>query len=117
MAERNVRRGEVYLLEMAAYGGRLQKVRPVLVVQNDQGNLRSAETIVAAFRGMPEKKLLPIHVVVPQGVGGLDKVSVIDAGQLSTVPIHALRRRLGGLPASLMDVVDRALEVSLGLES
>lgn len=112
---RVVRRGEVFLFEMTIQGGRLEKNRPVLVVQNDAGNAAGAETIVAAIRSARHRPL-PILVPVSRGTGGLDRDSFVDAGQLMTVPIHALGRRLGTVPSSVMDVVDRALEVSLGLE-
>jgi mRNA interferase MazF len=91
------------------------KTRPVLIVQNDRGNFAGIETIVAAIRSV-RLRPLPIVVPVPRGAGGLDRDSHVDAGHLTTVPMDALGRRLGTLPSPLMELVDRALQVSLGLE-
>lgn len=93
----------------------MTKVRPVLVVQNDLGNIHGSETIVAGIRG-GRAHPLPILVAVPAGACGLDKNSVVDTGQLATLPSASLTRKLGSMPPAIMDLVDRALEVSLGLE-
>lgn len=116
MGERSVRRGEIYLLDFQEAGGRLTKFRPGLIVQNDRGNQRGLETVVAAIRAATPGKWLPVHVGVRRGIGGLDKDSVVDAGHLTTVRKGELGKRLGTLPDALMDSVDRALAVSLGLE-
>ena len=102
----SVRRGEVYLLNFQDAGGRLTKRRPGLVVQNDKGNQRGTETIVAggaAERHGHEAR----HAEVPE--------PVVDAGQLTTVSLADLGKRLGALPEPLMHIVDRALAISLGL--
>lgn len=112
---RNVRRGEVYLSNLEALGGRLWKNRPVVVVQNDRGNLFSPETIVAGIRSGDASRLLPICVKVPAGVAGLHRASVIDAGQLSTIGKMQLGAFIGRLPAEVMEALDRALRLSLAL--
>ena len=111
---RSVRRGEVYICEMETAGGQMWKNRPVLVVQNDRGNLYSPETIVAGLRtgGGP---FLPIRVRVPAGTAGLHRDSWIDAGQLLTLKKHQLGAFIGRLPAELMGAVDAALRLSLAL--
>lgn len=116
MPGNDVRRGEVYLADVAAGGGRLLKERPVLIVQNDVGNEHSRETIVAALRDAHGGRMLPIFVRVPKGVAGVRKECVVDAGHLQTLSQTDLRHKIGDLPADFMDLVDRALEVSLGLE-
>lgn len=115
MEGRNVRRGEVYLVDLAAQGGRLRKTRPALVVQNDVGNRLSSETIIVAIRDVHGGRPLPTFVPVARETGGLAKDSVIDAGHLHTIGQDALRNRLGTLPMAVMEQVDRALHVSLGL--
>ncbi len=113
-AGRNVRRGDVYICDIETAGGQMWKNRPVLVVQNDRGNLWSAETIVAGLRtgGGP---FLPVRVRVAAGTAGLHKDSWIDAGQLLTLKKHQLGAFVGRLPAEVMDAVDRALRISLAL--
>lgn len=112
-----VRRGEIYLMDLSSHGGTLKKNRPVLVVQNDAGNMHSMDTIVAGIRDGVPGKMLPVFVRVARGTGGLTKDSVIDCAQLATVAKRFLNGPLGKLPPQLMDIVDRALEVSLDLET
>lgn len=115
MATGDVRRGEVYLLDTAPYGGRLTKRRPVLVVQNDIGNRFSPETLVAAIRDPHGGRPLPVYARAPKGEGGLAKDSIVDAGHISTVSRAQLTARLGSLSPAVMAEVDRALRVSFGL--
>lgn len=116
MGARSVQRGEVYLTDLARAGGVLEKNRPVLVVQNEMGNRNSPETIVAAVRSADARRDLPVFVRLLKGTGGLHRDCVVDAGHLHTIPQASLGLRVGVLPRDVMDLVDRALEVSLGLE-
>lgn len=113
-ARRNVSRGEVYICDMETAGGQMWKNRPVLVVQNDRGNLYSADTIVAGLRtggGL----FLPVRVRVSAGTAGLPKDSWIDAGHLLTLKKDQLGAFIGRMPAEVMEAVDRALRISLAL--
>lgn len=112
---RIVRRGEVYVSDLQAVGGPLWKRRPVVVIQNDLGNRHSVDTIVAAVRTASPHRLLPVHVPIPAGVGGLVKDSRIDTAQILSLPKGALQGPIGTLPPELMAAVDRALRISLGL--
>jgi mRNA interferase MazF len=113
--ERHVLRGEVYLSDLWTAGGRLQKRRPVLVVQNDTGNLHSSETIVAGIRDVGGRPPLAILVPVSRGTGGLEKDSSVDAGHVLTILRRELGRRIGRMPPEVMARVDHALRISLGL--
>ena len=111
----NARRGDVYLCNLVNQGGRLWKDRPVLVVQNDAGNRHSRETIVVAIRNARRGRPLPVLVPVGRGLGGLQKDSIVDTGQLLTLLKSELERRIGSLPPTVMRQVDRALRISLAL--
>lgn len=115
MAGIEIRRGDVYLIDLAGFGGRLEKKRPVVVVQNDIGNRYSPETIVAAIRDAHGGRTLPVHVPLGKGIAGLAKDSLLDAGHISTVPKEALTHLVGRVPLPLMQGVDRALRTSLHL--
>ena len=61
-AVRTVRRGDVYLADLdPAIGCEQGGIRPVLVLQNDIGNLYSPTTIVAAVTAKQTKKKLPVQ--------------------------------------------------------
>ena len=115
MATRAIQRGSVYYIDLSRHAGRLQKKRPVVVIQNDVGNRFSSETIVVAVRDAHGGRLLPIFVPVEAGVGGLPKASIIDAGHVNTVSADDLEGPIGTLPAEVMSRVDAALRVSLSL--
>ena len=115
MSLRSVSRGDVYLADLAASGGRLKKLRPAVVVQNDLGNRLSMETILVGIRKSRPEKRLPIRVTVPAGTGGLHKTSEIDTGQIHTFPKNELGPKLGRIPEEIMREVDAALKKSLAL--
>src|SRR5947209_7029067 len=76
--------------------------RPVLVVQTDRANASSPHTIIVPFTSKLRHKLLPSHVLVPAGDGGLRQDSVILAEQIRVVDLDRLIRKLGDLPESRM---------------
>lgn len=116
MEKGEVRRGEVYWLDLASGNGSiLSGTHPVLVIQNDLGNQHSTVTIVS---GMTTKRLdtrYPFHVHIQDGeVNGL-KACTVECEQLFSVNVKDLRDRRAVLPAPLMERVDRAICRSLGI--
>ena len=108
-------RGELYTAQLdpvvgSEQGGR----RPVLVVQNDQGNRFSPTVIVLALTSQLQKARLPTHVSIRAGETGLSRDSVAMAEQLRTLDKRRLKERIGSLPLSTMRKVDGALLISLG---
>ena len=81
-------RGELYTAQLdpvvgSEQGGR----RPVLVVQNDQGNRFSPTVIVLALTSQLQKARLPTHVTIRAGETGLSRDSVAMAEQLRIASI------------------------------
>ncbi|BAS28672.1 type II toxin-antitoxin system PemK/MazF family toxin [Limnochorda pilosa] len=114
---RRVRRGEVYFANLnPVLGSEQGGVRPVLVVQNDAGNRRSATVIVAPVTSRLGKARLPTHVVLPASGLGLEKDSVILLEQIRTLARGRLKGRVGAVDAATLQEVDRALGISLGLK-
>src|SRR3954470_25008001 len=69
-----VTRGEVWRADLAPTRGTEQSgVRPVLVVQTDRANAHSPHTIIVPFTSRIRQRLLPSHVFVPAGEGGLPR--------------------------------------------
>ena len=111
-----VSRGEVWLADLSPTRGTEQAgVRPVLVVQTDRANPHSPHTIVIPFTTRIHKKLLPSHVMIPAGEGGLTQDSVALAEQIRVVDHNRLIRKLGQLPAVRMQEIDNALRTILQL--
>lgn len=109
-------RGEVWLADLSPTRGTEQAgVRPVVVVQSDRANPFSPHTIIVPFTTRLHKRVLPSHVLVPTGEGGLTQDSVALTEQIRVMDTGRLIRKLGELPAARMDEVDAALRVILEL--
>ena len=110
-----IRRGDIFYADLSPVIGSEQGgVRPVLVVQNDVGNRYSPTVIVGTITSRLTKAKLPTHIEVASGSFGLTKDSVILLEQLRTLDKRRLKARLGALDTRTMDLVDRAMLISLG---
>jgi mRNA interferase MazF len=111
-----VKRGEVWRADLSPTRGTEQSgVRPVLVVQTDRANAHSPHTIVLPFTTRIRQRLLPSHVLVPAGEGGLTQESVALGEQIRVVDVGRLTTRLGALSAQRMLEVADALRAVLEL--
>jgi mRNA interferase MazF len=118
--DRSVRRGCIYLLDISPAGGEMatgeSKRRPVLVVQNDQGNVTADTTVVLALSSSLPSRRYPFHVALPPEI--LGKPGIIMCEQIWTVSLARIdRRALAECPVPVMLQVDEALRLSLGLPS
>jgi mRNA interferase MazF len=76
-------RGEVWRADLSPTRGTEQAgVRPVLIVQTDRANPHSPHTIIVPFTSKIRSRLLPSHVLVPAGEGGLTQDSVTLCEQI-----------------------------------
>ncbi len=111
-----VKRGEIYYADLSPVIGSEQGgVRPVLIVQNDVGNRYSPTVIAAAITSQRDKTNLPTHIKVNADGCGLQKDSIVLLEQVRTIDKQRLKEKMGRLDGSAMDMVDRALTVSFGL--
>ena len=110
-----VRRGDVFYAKIEPGVGSEQSYdRPVVVIQNDIGNLHSTTTIVAIITSK-QKHLLPTHVKLRGNKIGLSNKSIVMLEQIRTVDKMRFIRSIGHLSNRTMKKVDRALACSLGL--
>ena len=110
------RRGEVYLVSFdPTVGAEIKKTRPALVIQNDIANRWSPVTIVAAISSRPERPVYPPDVPVNPPEGSLNVPSVVLLNQIRSIDRRRLVKRLGRLRPDTMKLVNRALQISLGL--
>ncbi len=111
-----VKRGDVFYADLSPVVGSEQGgIRPVLVVQNDIGNRFSPTVIVTAITSQITKAKLPIHVEMPAGEFGLERDSVILCEQIRTIDKRRLKDKVVRLDKDIMDRVNLALALSLGL--
>lgn len=112
----SVKRGDVYYADLNPVVGSEQGgVRPVLIIQNDIGNKYSPTVIVAAITSKIDKAKLPTHVEIKAEESNLEKDSVILLEQIRTIDKRRLQRQVAHLDQEIIDRVNEALEISLGL--
>ncbi|MBM0066731.1 type II toxin-antitoxin system PemK/MazF family toxin [Alkalicoccobacillus gibsonii] len=111
-----VKRGDVYFADLSpVVGSERGGVRPVLIIQNDIGNRFSPTVIVAAITAQIQKAKLPTHVEINAKRYGFDRDSVILLEQLRTIDKQRLTDKITHLDENMMNSVNEALFISLGL--
>jgi mRNA interferase MazF len=111
-----VKRGDVYFADLSPVVGSEQGgVRPVLVIQNDIGNRFSPTVIIAAITAQIQKAKLPTHVEIDAKRYGFERDSVILLEQIRTIDKQRLTDKITHLDSEMMEKVDEALQISLGL--
>ena len=111
-----VKRGDVYFADLSPVVGSEQGgTRPVLVIQNDIGNRFSPTVIIAAITAQIQKAKLPTHVEIDAKAYDFERDSVILLEQVRTIDKSRLTDKITQLDERLMEKVDEALEISLGL--
>ena len=99
-----IRRGDIYYADLRPVIGSEQGgVRPVLVIQNDIGNKHSPTVICAAITSKMNKAKLPTHVELNTRRCAMDK--------------QRLKEKICHIDGALLQEVDRALKVSLELDT
>ncbi len=109
-------RGEIYLVNFdPTVGSEIQKTRPALILQNDISNQHSPITIVAALSSQFDIELYPTEVLITPPEGGLTKPSVVLLNQIRSIDRQRLVKRIGIVSDQLMEQVNNAIQISLGL--
>ena len=113
-----MRRGDVYYADLRPVVGSEQGgIRPVLIVQNDVGNRHSPTVICAAITSKMNKAKLPTHIELLASRYDMDKDSVVLLEQIRTIDKRRLKDRVCHLDAEIMAKVNKALMVSLELNT
>ena len=111
-----MKRGDVYLAGLdPVIGSEQGGTRPVVIIQNDVGNLHAPTVIVIPLTASTQKPPLPTHVVIAQGEGGLRRTSTALCEQVRTLEKTRLIRRLGALENTTLRRLSRALQVSMDI--
>jgi len=111
-----VRRGYIFFADLSPVLGSEQGgERPVLVIQNDVGNRYSPTVVVSAITSQINKGKLPTHVELEAEKYHLEKDSVILLEQIRTIDKQRLQYKITELDEQIMNRVEEALRISLGL--
>ena len=113
-----MRRGDVYYADLRPVIGSEQGgIRPVLIIQNDVGNKHSPTVICAAITSKINKAKLPTHIELNARLYDMYKDSVVLLEQLRTIDMKRLMDKVCHLDGDIMRRVNRALKVSLELDT
>ena len=110
-----VKRGDVYYADLdPVIGSEQNGHRPIIVIQNDLGNLYSPTTI-AAMVTSSQKKKLPTHVHVIDEGSGLSDDSIVRLEQIRTIDKQRLGSMIGHVSDETMELIEDAALCSLGI--
>lgn len=110
-------RGDIYHANLgnSGVGSEQNGDRPVVIIQNDVGNLHSPTVIVAMVSTCLHKAKYPTHVVIEKGETGLVEPSVILCEQVRTIDKSRLTERIGKVGNGKIGELNEAIRISLGL--
>ena len=112
-----IKRGDILIANLEPIKGSEQGgIRPVLVIQNDTYNKHSPVIIVAAITFRIFDKEYPTNVFISKQDSKLDKNSTVLLNQIRTIDKSRAIKIISSLDIHLMNKVDFALKVSLGLD-
>lgn len=111
-----VKRGEIYLYDFGKNEGSIQNgLRPVLVVQCDEGNQASTTTMVAALTSAIKKRYMPSHIILGDCFG-LKEPSMVMLEQLKTINQADLVSYIGTIDdENVIRKINNGLKKALGL--
>ncbi len=113
-----IRRGDIYYADLRPVVGSEQGgIRPVLIIQNDMGNKHSPTIICAAITSKMNKAKLPTHVELDSERYGIVKDSVILLEQVRTIDKSRLKERVCHLDSEVLRRIDKALKISLSIDT
>lgn len=113
-----IRRGDIFYADLSPVIGSEQGgIRPVLIIQNDIGNKHSPTVICAAITSKMNKAKLPTHIELNAMMYDMDKDSVVLLEQLRTIDKKRLKDKVCHLDGEIMEKVNRALKISLELDT
>lgn len=116
MEERSFRRGEIYVADLSPYVGSEQGgIRPVIILQNNLGNIFSPTLIVAPLTSRYKKRNLPTHYLI-EDVEELKTTSLVLLEQIKTIDKRRITEYIGQASKDDIKNIEKAVTISLGFE-
>lgn len=111
-----IKRGNIVLAGLEPVKGSEQGgVRPVLIIQNDDGNKFSPTTIIAPITSKEFSKEFPTNVVISKQESRLNNDSTVLLNQIRTIDKSRVIKKISSLDFYTMNKVDKAIKVSLAV--
>ena len=110
-------RGEIWWAELPeGRGSEPKKVRPVLIVQADFANRSNLQTVIcASITSNLDLAHAPGNLLLEKSDSKLERTSVVNFSQLSTVDREYLTEYVAMLPKNLFASIDYGLKTLLGI--
>ena len=114
MAEKLIRRGDIYWVDLPDSNGReIKDKRPALVVSNDRQNTASPLIIIMPITSLKEgDKVFSFQVPIT-----LEKKSVILVDQIRTLDRDKFKDKIIKAEEKLMEEVERKINLVLALKN
>ena len=113
-----IKRGDIFYADLRPVVGSEQGgIRPVLIIQNDVGNRHSPTVICAAITSRMNKAKLPTHIELNAEKYHMIKDSVILLEQVRTIDKSRLKDKICHLDGEIINRINRALCISLDLDT
>ena len=116
-----INRGDIVLVRFPMPDLQQYKPRPVLVIQNDENNIKLKNTIMLQITTNISNKNLPTqyYIDINTDIGkqsGLFDNSVVKAEVIFTLPKDYIYKKLGFLPSNEIEKIENCLKISLSLK-
>ncbi|ABK62571.1 MULTISPECIES: type II toxin-antitoxin system PemK/MazF family toxin [Clostridium] len=114
------RRGEIWTCELGQnIGSEENKIRPVIIIQNDTGNKNAPTTIIAPISNRPKK--IAVHIELRENDYKLENgeknhiTGTVLLEQIKVVSKARLGRHIATLNKDFMEILDSKIKISLNL--
>lgn len=115
-----MRRGEIRIVNLdPVIGAEAAKSRPAVIVSNDGANTTAARLGRGVLTVVPitsnTKRIYPFQVLLTAAATGLELDSKAQAEQVRSVAVERIGDLVAQVPIDLMDDIEQALRIHLGL--
>jgi mRNA interferase MazF len=116
----NPTRGDVVLAWYPFSAGKTRKLRPCVVIQNDQDNQRLGNTIIVQITTNLRARNEPTHLFIDIADAdgqqtGLLHDSLVSCVNIATIEVSLIPRVIGRMTPHLLNQLDQCLKLALGL--
>jgi len=111
-------RGEIWWANLPRpAGSKPAKRRPVLIIQGDNFNRSSINTVICAvITSNTELAFLPGNLLLEKGISGLEKTSTVNFSQITTLDKADLTEQIAMLPKPFIEKIDKCLKLVLEVQ-
>ena len=110
-------RGEIWWANLPLpKGSKPGKRRPVLIIQSDNFNRSSINTVICAMiTSNTELAFLPGNLLIEKSISGLEKTSTVNFSQIMTLDKTDLTEQVSMLPKPIIEKINNCLRSVLEL--